>query len=108
MIFIFFNYAVFTVSLPYLGIVIQADGGGIGIPAFRHMATPSRSGSFPVPDWAPFFRYQTVSGKGIFVFSPVPDWLDARQSGIPEFKKHFKKLKRDTYTLHVYTASDGF
>jgi hypothetical protein len=33
MILIFFNDAVYTVSLPLLGIGIQADGAGIGIPA---------------------------------------------------------------------------
>ncbi len=56
----------------------------------------------------PLLPLPTDYGKGILLFIPVPEWLDARQSGIPEFKKHFKKLKRDTYTLHVHTASDGF
>jgi hypothetical protein len=59
----------FTVSLPWLGIGIDAVGAGIGILASGNSV---QYRSIPVSDWVPFFRYRTDSSKGIFLFIPVP------------------------------------
>ncbi len=51
------------------------------------------SASRPMP---PAVRYRSIP-VSTFLSIPVPEWSDARQSGIPSLIK--------TYTLHVHTAS---
>ncbi len=46
-------------NLAKLGIVIEVDAAGIGIPA-SYISVRYRS--IPLPDWVPLFRYRTGSG----------------------------------------------
>jgi hypothetical protein len=51
---------------------------------FRHPWFQSGTGIKKMPDCISLARYRTGSGT-ISFFIPVPDWLDAGQSGIPAF-----------------------
>jgi hypothetical protein len=89
-----------------LGISIEADAAGIGIPA----------SDIPVLYRTGFPWYRTGSGICI-LFSLLPDWLDAERSGIPAFTKTVRSLKgvhpacpyclRWKDTQHVHTACSG-
>ncbi len=83
----------------------------------RHSSTrylsplPKHSGTglgplIPVPDWVHLLRYRIGSGIGLY-FIQVPDWPNAGQSGILAFEKHFTKINRITYSLHVHTGRAG-
>jgi hypothetical protein len=78
-----------------LGIGIEANAAGIGIPALcisvRFPRNPYRTG-YPYP------------GTGLvpassFLFIPVPDWPVPEMSDIPALMK--------MYTMQIYTTSDG-
>jgi hypothetical protein len=65
-----------------LGIGINAEAAGIGIPA-SDISVPYLN--IPGPEWVPLFWYRI--GSGIGILCPVPDWPDAGQSGISAFTK---------------------
>jgi hypothetical protein len=84
--------------LLHIGICIEASAAGFGMQAF---IISSLYRSIPVPDWVSLICYRLFPASALlFISVPVPDYLDAGQSGILKIS-----LKGDSFIrLHRITG----
>ncbi len=68
---------------------------------FRHIVSQSGSGAFRYRTWSSYSGTGLVLAS-VFLFIPVPDWLDAGQSVIPALIK-----KSTPYTSTLQTEGSG-